>query len=86
MPGGSCVVGVVGSRRDHRRLAAGSQRFEDALVGVKSPIGDQRIGLHRGQQVIGSDQVMCLAAGQEETERIAECIDQCMDLGAQSAA
>jgi hypothetical protein len=36
--------------------------------------------------VIGSDQVMCLTAGQEESERITECIDQCMDLGAQSAA
>jgi hypothetical protein len=29
---------------------------------------------------------VCLAAGQEEAKRIAERIDQCMDLGAQSAA
>jgi hypothetical protein len=36
--------------------------------------------------VVCSDKVVCLAAGQEEAERIAERIDQCMDLGTQSAA
>jgi hypothetical protein len=36
--------------------------------------------------VVCSHEVVCLAAGQEKAERIAERIDQCMDLGAQSAA
>jgi hypothetical protein len=36
--------------------------------------------------VVGSIQVVCLAAGQEEAERIAQRFDQGIDLGAQSAA
>ena len=36
--------------------------------------------------MVGPDQVVCLAAGQEEAERIAERIDQCVDLGAQPTA
>ena len=39
-----------------------------------------------GQEVVGTDQVVRLAAGQMEADRIAERIDQSMDLGAQSAA
>ncbi len=36
--------------------------------------------------MIGAGQVMRLAAGQEEADRVAERIDQGMDFGAQSAA
>jgi hypothetical protein len=36
--------------------------------------------------VVGANQVVRLAAGQMEADRIAERIDQSMDLGAQSAA
>jgi hypothetical protein len=35
--------------------------------------------------MIGTDEVVDLAAGQEETNGIAQCIDQRMDFGAQSA-
>ena len=35
--------------------------------------------------MVGADQVMSLAAGQVEADRIAERIDNGMDLGAQSA-
>ena len=77
--------GPVGPRRDHRRLAGRNQGLKDALVGVVCLVGDQRIGRHRGQEVVCSHQVVRFAAGQEEAERIAERIDQCMDLGAQSA-
>jgi hypothetical protein len=76
----------VGSRRDDSGLARGRQRLKDARVGVERLVGDQRIGLHRGQQVVCSFQVVCLAAGQEEADRVAQCIDQGMYLGAQSAA
>jgi hypothetical protein len=34
--------------------------------------------------VVRAFQVVCLAAGQEEADRIAECIDQGVDFGAQS--
>ena len=36
--------------------------------------------------MVCSDQVVCLAAGQEEANRVAQRVDQGMDLGAQSAA
>ena len=78
--------GPIGPRRDHGGFAGGGQRLEDARVGVERLVGDQRIGLHRGQEVVCSHQVVRFTAGQEKAERIAERIDQCMDLGAQSAA
>ena len=78
--------GPVGSRRDHRGLARGGQRLKDARVGVERLVGDQRVGLHRGQQVVGPFQVVCLAAGQEEADRVAQRVDQGVDLGAQPAA
>jgi hypothetical protein len=36
--------------------------------------------------VVGPLQVVCLAAGQEEADRVAQRVDQGVDLGAQSAA
>ena len=76
----------MGARRDHRGLPGRGQRFEDPLVGIERLVGDQRIGLHRGQKVVGSHQIVRLAAGQKEADRVPQSIDQGMDLGAQSAA
>ena len=78
--------GPVGSRRDHRGLTGGCQRLKYPRVGVERLVGDQRIGLHRGQQVVGPLQVVRLAAGQEEVDRVAQRVDQGVDLGAQAAA
>jgi hypothetical protein len=78
--------GSVGPGRDHGGLADGRQRFKHPRIGVERLVGDQRIGLQRGQQVVRSLQVVCVSAGQEEAERVAQCIDQGMDLGAQPAA
>jgi hypothetical protein len=78
--------GSVGPGRDYGGLASRSQRLEDASVGVERFVGDQHIRLHRRQEVICCHEVVRFAAGQEEAERIAERIDRCMDLGAQSAA
>ena len=36
--------------------------------------------------MIGPDEIMRLTAGQMEANRVAECIDQGMDLGTQPAA
>ncbi len=72
--------------RDHRRFAGRSQRRDDPLVGIERFVGDQRIGLHRGQEVVGADQIMRLSAGQEEVDRVAERIDQGVDFGAQPPA
>ena len=76
---------AVGLGGDHRSLAGGGQRFEHAFIGVERLIGDQRVGPHRRQQVIGANEVVRLATGQEEVDGVAECIGQGMDLGAQSA-
>ena len=72
--------------RDHRRFAGRSQRRDDPLVGIERFVGDQRVGLHRGQEVVGADQIMRLSAGQEEVDRVAERIDQGVDFGAQPPA
>ena len=72
--------------RDHCGLASSSERHDDPLSGVECLIGDQRVGLHRGQQMIGANEVVSLSTGQEKADWIAESIDQRMDLGAQSAA
>jgi len=78
--------GPVGSWRDHRGFARGRQRLKDPLVGVERLVGDQRIGFHHGQQVVCADQVVCLTAGQEEADWVAQRVDQGVNLGAQSAA
>src|SRR3954447_1379981 len=67
-------------------LAGSSQRCPDALVSVERLVGDQLVGLHRREKVVGADEVMSLAAAEEEADRIAERIDHGMDLGAQPSA
>jgi len=52
----------------------------------KGLIGNQRVGLHGGQQVIRADEIMRLAARQMKADRVAKRIDEAVDLGAQAAA
>jgi hypothetical protein len=73
-------------RRDHHLLSGGRQWLDHAFIGVVGLIGDQRIGLHVWQECIGASQIMGLATGQMKAGGIAERIDPCVDLGAQSAA
>src|SRR5262245_23112757 len=77
---------AVGLGRDHHSLASGDEWIDHTLLGVERLGRDQRVSLHRRQQVIRSLQVVFLATGQEEADRIAERIDQGMDLGAQPTA
>jgi len=76
----------VGLGRNHGGFALGNQRLDDPFVGVECLFGDQHLGLHVRQKVVGTDQIVRLATGQVEADRIAERIDQGMDLGAQPAA
>lgn len=76
----------IGPWWDDCHLAGRSERPEDALIGVKRLVGDQRVGLHAGQEMIGTDEIMRLTAGQEEADGVSQRIDQGMDLGAQTAA
>src|SRR5215470_14829854 len=66
---------AIGLGRDHHSLASGDEWIDHTLLGVERLVRDQRVSLYRRQQVIRSLQVVCLAAGQEEADRIAERID-----------
>ena len=83
------VVGAwvlaVALGRDDRELAGCEERFDDALVGIEGFVRQQGIGLHPGQQDIRPLQIVGLARGQKEGERIAQGIDQGVDFGAQPA-
>ena len=71
------------ARGDHRRLASLGQRLEHPRVGIERLVGNQRLGLKRGQQGICSSQVVLLTAGEMKASRIAERIHQRVDLGRQ---
>ena len=71
---------------DDGGLIGCGQRFDDPLVGIECLVGDQHVSLHIRQQVVSAYQIVSLAAGQVEADRVAKDIDQCVDLGAQSAA
>ena len=66
-------------------LAGGGERLENPFVGIEALVGDQQVGLHTGQQVIGPGEIVRLAAGKVEARRVAESVDQGVDLGTQSA-
>src|SRR5215472_3248204 len=70
--------------RDDGGFSGGSQRLDDALVGIESFVGDQQVGGDMWQQSIGPSQIMNLAWGKEKTQWVAKAIDQGVDLGAQS--
>lgn len=83
---------VVGPRRraaalgrDHRQLAGGGERFDHPGIGVECLVGNQRVGGKRGQEGVGTLQVVRLAGREQEADRVAERIDQGVDLGAQPA-
>ena len=63
-------------------LTGCGQRFDHALIGIERFVGNEDVSLHAGQKLVGSDQIVSLAAGQMEADRVAEGIDQRVDLGA----
>ena len=63
-------------------LTGGGQRFDHALIGIERFIGNEDVSLHVGQKLVGSEQIVSLAAGQMEADRVAKGIDQRVDLGA----
>ncbi len=69
---------AVAPRRDDGSLAGHGERVEHPLVGIETFVGDQHLGLHAGEQVIGAHQVVRLASGQKEPERVAERVGQGM--------
>jgi hypothetical protein len=73
---------AVGSWRDHDRLSAREQRLDHPLVGIEGFVCQQSIGRHVRQQRVGTFQIMGLAGREFEPQRIAQRIDQRMNLGA----
>ena len=91
MPG-LVEVFVKGARRlagfarwDDGRLAGFGQRLEHPLIRIERLVGNECLGLKRGQQGIGSGQIVLLTAGQMKADRIAKRIHQRVDLGGQPA-
>ena len=73
-------------RRDDDGLVFVSHHGDDPLIGVERLIGDEQIGLHAGQKLVGANQVMGLAAAQDKRRRIAQSINKGVNFGTQSAA
>ena len=82
----ACAVELaIGLGRDHRLDAAHGQGF-DETVGVVTFVGDEGLRLDFGQERFGLGDVVGLTARQADRQRIAERIDDGVDLGRQSAA
>ena len=71
--------------RNDELFSCRKQRLDDALIGIKSLVRQQGVGLHLGQKHVGTLQIMSLPRSQEEGQRIPEGVDHGMDFGAQSA-
>jgi hypothetical protein len=76
---------AVWSRRDDGGFASRRQGVEYSAIGVEGAICDQQVSAHMRQQRISPGQVVCLSRRQQKAQRIAERVDQRMDLGAQTA-
>lgn len=76
---------AVGLGRDDRDDAAHLEAADEA-VGIVSLVGDHGFRLDLGGKRFGLGNVVDLASGEADGERIAERIDDGMDLGGQSAA
>ncbi len=68
---------------DHAGLGQG---LDDALIGIIGLVGDQQPGGHlRQRRASAPVRVVRLSRGQQERQRVAERVDQGVDLGAQPA-
>ena len=90
----TCFVGVfveialnlaVALGRDHERLPPCQQRFDQPLVGIEGFVCQQGLGRHIRQQHVSAFEIMGLARRQDEVQRIAQRIDERMNLGTQPA-
>jgi hypothetical protein len=72
--------------RDDDGLVFVCQHGDDAFIGVERLVGDEQIGGHARQKLIGANQVMGVAAARGECRWLAQSIHEGMNFGAQSAA
>lgn len=64
MPGKVSWATAMTPRWNDGGLAGGGERLENALVGIEAVVGDQQLGLHIGQEVARTNEVVRLAGGQ----------------------
>ena len=81
----SALVFAIALWRDHQVFSCRAKRFDHPLVGIEGFVCHQSVGLHLRKQHVGPFQVMGLARGEQEAKRIAQRIDERMNLGAQPA-
>ena len=75
-------VGFGWDDRDDRSIVEGG----DEGVGVEGLVGDQSAGINGFDQRLGASEIVILACAEHHLDRIAEGIDERMNLGGQSAA
>ena len=71
--------------RNHGGDARSLQGFNHSFVGVKRLIRQQSLRLQPGQERIRSGQIMDLARGQDDLQRVAQRVRQNMKFAAQTA-
>src|SRR6516165_6668265 len=76
---------AVALGRNHRGLALRQERLDYALIGIEGFVGQHSICFHLRQERIGALQIMRLATGQEERERVAQRVDHEADFCTQPA-
>ena len=57
---------------DDNGFAGNGEWHDDSLVGIERFVRDQDVALHCRQEMICADQIMCVTAGQKETDRDAK--------------
>ncbi len=77
-----CSVGFGWDDGDDFSILEGS----DEGVGVESLVGDQSAGVGGFDQRFGASQIVILARAEHHLDRIAEGVDEGVNLGGQSAA
>ena len=79
---GDFSVGLGWDDGDDRSIVEGS----DEGVGVEGLVGDQRSGIDGLDQRFGASEIVILARAEHHLDRIAEGVDEGVNLGGQSAA
>ena len=71
--------------RDDRLDRPGFEAFDEG-VGIVAFVAEEGFGLHFSREGLGLGDVVDLAAGEAERQRVAESVDDHMDLGGRAAA
>ena len=72
-------------RWDHRGYARRLQRFDHPFIGIIRLIRQQRLRFQARQQRVCPSQIMDLARGQDDLQRIAQSVGQNVELATQTA-